>query len=40
MSQLEVASNATQIANIFFIGALLASIVSGLAVALVASKRP
>jgi hypothetical protein len=40
MSQFEAASNATYIANIVSIGAFLASIVSGFAVALVANKRP
>jgi hypothetical protein len=40
MSQFEAASNATYISNIVFIGAFLASIVSGFAVALVANKRP
>jgi hypothetical protein len=38
MSQFEAASNATYVANMLFIGALLASIVSGFAVAWVASK--
>jgi hypothetical protein len=40
MSPLEVASNATDVGNIFFIGGLLALIASGVAVALVVNRKP
>jgi hypothetical protein len=40
MSPLEAASNATDVANVLFIGGLLALIASGVAVALVANRSP
>jgi hypothetical protein len=40
MSPLEAAPNATEVANVFFIGGLLTCIVFGVVVAWVVSRRP